>query len=142
LGQGGSVWYRTDDRGVHWVPVADPCAGMPEPGSSGGYLLAAPDHSQWTVCFTAGGAAPGWWVAVSTDDGRSWTRHLAAHEGGDDIVPASATVAWRFGSASDLYRTTDAGETWTKVAATKDNPVIGGAVIDPNTALYLQRGSP
>jgi hypothetical protein len=137
VGSDGVGWYRTVDRGAHWTPVADPCEGIAPSGPGGASLSAAPDGSLWAVCFLP--APGGWEVVTSTDRGDHWRRHPGQAPGGDDVVPASASVAWRSGSRADLYRTADGGASWTVVAAIATNPLVSGAVIDADRAVYVQQ---
>jgi hypothetical protein len=131
-------WYRTADRGAHWTPAADPCAGLSHPNPTDAYLSAGRDGGLWAVCFVAGGRAPGWQIATSADGGHSWQPHPGDAPGGDDVEPVSATVAWRTGTGADVYRTTDSGAHWTDVANLPPGSSLqGGFVRDADTALYV-----
>lgn len=140
--QGSSAgWYRTGDRGAHWSAATDPCAGLSHPNVTDAYMAAGPDGGLWAVCFVAGGHAPGWQIATSADGGLSWQAHPGDAPGGDDVIPVSATVAWRVGNRADVYRTTDAGAHWTDVVHMPPGASVqGGFVQDANTALFVLPG--
>jgi photosystem II stability/assembly factor-like uncharacterized protein len=134
----GAGWYRTDDRGAHWSPATDPCAGLAHPNVTDAYMTAGRSGGLWTVCFVAKGAYPGWQIATSADGGHNWQPHPGDAPGGDDVSPVSATVAWRTGNGADVYRTTDAGAHWIDVAKMPaGSSIAGGFVLDANTALYV-----
>jgi len=143
---GSGRWYVTSDRGADWAPFGDPCAGTTHPGTSGAYLSATPDGGLWAVCMPDGAGQTGVDVATSLDGGVTWQPH-AAGPGGDDLLPMSTTVAWRGGTDSDIYRTTDRGAHWIDVApvgqfqrdgAPQDTKAFFVATaVDADTALYV-----
>jgi len=131
-------WYRTADRGATWTPASDPCAGLSHPNIAGAKMGAGRQGGLWAICFVANGDAPRWQIATSSDEGYTWQPHPGGAPGGDDVSPVSASVAWRTGSQSDVYRSTDAGAHWTDVARLGPGQSLqGGFVLDANTALYV-----
>jgi hypothetical protein len=133
-------WQRSDTTAARWLPVANPCAGL-LPAGTDAVMSSAPDGTLWTVCLAPGGVAPGWQIAISTNKGETWTPHPGGGAGGDDLWPTSATIAWRTGHGDAVYRTTDAADHWTAVAAiAADDPITCGIVIDDDTAVYVTEG--
>jgi photosystem II stability/assembly factor-like uncharacterized protein len=131
-------WYRTEDRGAHWTPAGNPCAGLPHSSPTEAKIDAGRDGGLWATCFVPNGRPPGWQIATSADGGHTWQPHPGDAPGGDDVLPVSATVAWRTGNGADVYRTTDAGAHWTDVAKMPPGSSIqGGFVVDASTALYV-----
>ena|GEM_PF-4527533 len=138
------TWYQSTDRGRHWSVLADPCAGTPYPGALDATMSAGPDGTMWAVCTgsTDGtGAAQPKVLVRSTDGGATWGPATALDPAGVlvEIVPVSATTAWLTGLGGDLYRTTDAGAHWNRVAATADPArPLTLAVRDADTAAYTR----
>jgi hypothetical protein len=130
-------WFRTDDRGAHWVSAANPCAQLPHSSPTAAKIDSGREGGLWATCFVPNGGAPGWQIATSADGGHTWQPHPGDAPGGDDVSPVSPTVAWRTGNGADVYRTTDAGAHWTNVAALPTASTIqNGFVLNATTALY------
>jgi hypothetical protein len=131
-------WGRSDDTGLTWTPMENPCAVTSQPGDHFSGVTAAPDGTLWVVCaMTAGAGQQPKDLAVSTDGGRTWKSRGALESSGygTDVYPFSATVAWRTGARADLYRTTD-GVHWTAVAQNTTGAFKGFAAVDASTAVY------
>jgi hypothetical protein len=145
---GSGHWYVTSDLGAHWAQFGDPCAGTSHPGTPAVYLSATPDGGLWAVCMPDGAGQSGVELATSLDGGVTWQPH-AAGPGGDDVLPMSRTVAWRGGTDSDIYRTTDRGAHWNDVAAVGPAQRDGApqdttafyvaTAVDADTALYINQ---
>jgi hypothetical protein len=145
-GEGPGAWYVTTDRGAHWSPLADPCAGTRYPGSLWSTVAGAPDGTLWAVCASppATGQQPKQLV-TSVDGGRTWLVRgdLESAGYGTSVYPYSATVAWRTGGRADLYRTADAAH-WTAVAVTGDAAGGGDSfftALGSDSGVYVQDGA-
>lgn len=121
--------YRSDDAGVSWAKVDQ---GLPTTKAWSIALHPKDPKTLW-VSMGAGGG-----VYKSTDGGASW--HASSH-GMPDLTPTTVLrsiavcrsnpdyvycAAWE-GSAS-TYRSTDGGETWTRlIAKGSHGSIVGGA---------------
>jgi hypothetical protein len=142
-----ATWYLTSDRGAHWAPLADPCQGTGYPHSPYSTLAGAPDGSLWAVCAGQPSRSPGEQnkqLVTSADGGRTWQPHGELESAGYNaqVVPFSATVAWRTGTRANLYHTTDAAH-WTSTASISGataGPADDGALpftaVDADTGVY------
>ena len=155
----GGVW-KTTDGGANWKPIFD----KQHSTSSIGAIAVAPSDPN-TIYAGAGEAALrgnityGDGVYKSVDGGRSWrnvglkdSRHIGAlivHPDNPNIVFVAA-VGHAFGPNDErgVYRTTDGGQSWTKVLGKDENTGAIDVVFDPqnpNTlfaALYQVRRQP
>ena len=152
-----SRWFETRDRGAHWLPIADPCAGTPQAGSLFTATAVAPDGSWWVVCVSAPAADPAspgptfpqspgphdWprQLVLSTDDGQTWQHRGPITDPvtglGVRLYPRSATMAWRTSIGGNITRTVD-GRSWTTARnlATNEEFVWQFAAIDSENAIY------
>jgi photosystem II stability/assembly factor-like uncharacterized protein len=138
----GGVW-KTTDGGSNWAPLFDK-----EAISSIGAIAVAPsDHNVVYVgtgeAAVRGNISYGTGVYKSVDAGKTWknvglkdTRHIGAllvHPKNADIVLVAA-LGHAFGPNQErgIFRTTDGGQTWTKVLG-KDQDTGGIEVVfDPH----------
>ena len=129
---GGGVW-KTEDAGLSWRNVSD---GFMKTGSVGAIAVAESDPN---LVYVGMGEAPVRGVATShgdgvyrsTDAGRTWThvglektRHIsmiAVHPRNPDLVYVAAQGS-PFGPNPErgIYRSADAGATWTRVHTVND----------------------
>lgn len=155
----GGVW-KTTDGGANWKPTFDK---QHSTSSIGALAIAPSDHN--TIYAGSGEAALrgnityGDGVYKSVDGGRNWrnvglkdSRHIGAiivSPDNADIVFVAA-VGHSFGPNEErgVYRTTDGGQTWTKVLGKDGNTGAIDVVFDPHNpstlfaALYQVRRQP
>ncbi|MEO5754257.1 MAG: glycosyl hydrolase [Chthoniobacterales bacterium] len=155
----GGVW-KTTDGGANWKPMFD----KQHSTSSIGALAVAPSEPN-TIYAGAGESALrgnityGDGVYKSVDGGRNWrnvglkdSRHIGAlivHPDNPDIVFVAA-IGHAFGPNEErgVFRTTDGGQTWTKVLGKDQNTGAIDVVFDPHNpntlfaALYQVRRQP
>ena len=149
---GVSYWgdgvYKSTDGGGSWTHM-----GLTESHYTGGIIIHPEDPD---IVYVAAlghffSENPGRGLYKTVDGGRSWTRSLAVMEDGRDIGaidvvmdPNDADVLyaatwdkqrspWYFtqgGMASRIYKTTDAGGTWTKLTNGLPNEKLGRIGLD------------
>ncbi|HYN96812.1 MAG TPA: hypothetical protein VES42_23470 [Pilimelia sp.] len=156
-------WYETRDRGRHWTPVADPCAGLPGEGSLYSVLSVAPDGARWAVCVPpppdepdagvppstdAGPALRSWprQQVLSTDGGRTWQRRGALDAPssgiGTFLHATSATVNWLTVPSGGVYRTVDGTATRVADVTPPDGFVWKFVAADSMIAGYVDAAAP
>ena len=147
----GGVW-KTEDGGVHWRAVFDS-----QPAQAIGALAIAPSAHNvlWAgtgeTFFIRSMTALGNGVYRSTDAGRSW-QHMGLDSTGriarmvidptnPEIVFACA-LGRAYGPAQQrgVYRTADAGKTWTRVLFVDPNTGCSDLAIDPGDPNTLVAG--
>lgn len=118
---GGGLW-KTTNRGANWAPLTD---YLPSIGSSGLII----DHANTSVMYLATGDADGSnvysiGVLKSTNSGQSWNDTGLKFETLQGMLiyslvqhPVNPSMLLA-GTNRGLYRTADAGTTWTKVQET------------------------
>ncbi len=140
----GAIW-KTTDGGIHWTPIFDR-----EMVSSIGALAVAPSnpHVLWAgtgESFIRSHISMGWGVFRSTDAGATWRKVGLEHTGRIARIavdPRNADVALvaalghAYGPQPErgIYRTTDGGQTWTRVLFAGDSAGGIDVVMDPNDA--------
>lgn len=155
----GGVW-KTTDGGANWKPIFD----KQHSTSSIGAIAVAPSDPNTIYAGTGeaalrGNITYGDGVYKSVDGGRSWrnvglkdSRHIGAlivHPDNPNIVFVAA-LGHAFGPNDErgIYRTTDGGQTWTKVLGKDQNTGAIDVVFDPHNpntlfaALYQVRRQP
>ncbi|MES2522959.1 MAG: glycosyl hydrolase [Gemmatimonadota bacterium] len=124
---GGGLW-RTDDAGMSWRNISD---GFFRTSSIGAIAVAPSDPNVLYVgtgehSIRGQSSTYGDGMYRSTDQGRTWThvglaptRQISAvriHPGNSDVVYVAAQGdRWKGTPERGIYRTTDAGKTWTLV---------------------------
>jgi len=147
----GGVW-KTEDGGVHWRPVFDS-----EPAQAIGALALAPSAPNvlWAgtgeTFFIRSTTALGNGVYRSTDAGRSWQHmgldstgriaRIVIHPTNPDVVLVCA-LGRAYGPQPErgVYRTADAGKTWTRVLFVDPNTGCSDLAIDPGDPNTLFAG--
>jgi len=147
----GGVW-KTEDGGVHWRPVFDS-----EPAQAIGALALAPSAHNvlWAgtgeTFFIRSTTALGNGVYRSTDAGRSWQHmgldstgriaRIVIHPTNPDVVLVCA-LGRAYGPQPErgVYRTADAGKTWTRVLFVDPNTGCSDLAIDPGDPNTLFAG--
>ncbi|MEM7513698.1 MAG: glycosyl hydrolase, partial [Bacteroidota bacterium] len=141
---GGGVW-RTDDGGSTWKNVSDGYFG----GSIGAIAVAESDPN---VIFVGGGEKTvrgnvsfGYGIWKSTDAGKTWTnmglnksRHVGRiriHPQNPDVVYAAVMGdLYKSSEERGVYKSTDGGESWTKVLFANEDAGAVDLLLDPNNA--------
>lgn len=125
---GRTVLLSSTDAGYHWITRSNPCGRL----AMG--LSASADGALWALCAEGLGAGQEpKKLFVSADAAQHWAARPDPQAGGysRDVHAISATVAWRTGYAgsgrSDLFRTQDAGRTWTDPLAGRVGESGGGS---------------
>jgi photosystem II stability/assembly factor-like uncharacterized protein len=148
---GGGLW-KTDDAGISWHNVSD---GFFKTGSVGAIAVSESDpnviyvgmgeHAIRGVMTTYGDG-----VYKSTDGGKTWknmglekTRHISdviIHPKDPDIVfIASQGAAHGPNEERGIYKSTDGGNTWTKVLYVDQNTGASSLSMDfNNPEFYMQ----
>jgi len=127
LGTSGGEVYISDDGAKSW---RNAFGGIPFPGYVVDNLVIDRVGRLWAACW---GLWEGGVIAVSDDRGKTWTRRDKGLE--DFSVRAIALDARDadfviVGGLTGVYRSTDAGETWTKIS---DQQNVESVAIDPRT---------
>lgn len=146
---GGGLW-KTTDAGITWQNVSD---GFFKTGTIGAVAVAESDPNIIVVGMGEHAArgvmtSMGDGVYISTDTGKNWkhigletTRHISdviIHPTNPDIIFISAQGA-QYGPSEDrgIYRTTDGGNTWTKVLYVNDTTGASSLSMDLNNPRIL-----
>jgi len=147
----GHVW-KTINGGITWKPIFDHHGAY-----SIGFIAMAPSnpHILWVGTGEnnhqrALGYGNG--VYKSLDGGQSWknmglkeSRHIGGiiiHPGNPDIVYVAAEgSAWGPGGDRGLYKTTDGGESWTKILQVSEDTGVNCIAIDPRDPQLLYASS-
>jgi photosystem II stability/assembly factor-like uncharacterized protein len=144
---GGGLW-KTTNHGILWTPVFD------ETGeNSFGDVAISPVDSRiiWAGTGEQNNRQSSTWgggIYRSTDGGTSWTflglretasiARVVAHPANPDIAFVAAVGnLWRPSSERGVYRTTDAGRTWTKVLAVDSVTGANEIIMDPRDPQVL-----
>ncbi|MEM8898016.1 MAG: glycosyl hydrolase [Bacteroidota bacterium] len=141
---GGGVW-RTDDGGSTWKNVSDGYFG----GSIGAIAVAESDPN---VIFVGGGEKTvrgnvsfGYGIWKSTDAGKTWTnmglnksRHVGRiriHPQNPDVVYAAVMGdLYKSSEERGVYKSTDGGQSWTKILFANEDAGAVDLLLDPNNA--------
>ncbi len=144
---GGGVW-RTQDAGTTWKNISDGYFG----GSIGAVEVAQSDPN---VIYVGGGeetvrgnVSSGYGVFKSTDAGKTWeskgltnSRHIPrmrVHPKNENIVYA-AVLGNIYKESTDrgVYKSTDGGDSWSKILYTNDMAGAVDLILDPNNPRIL-----
>ena len=147
----GGVW-KTTNAGTTWKPVFDKqssysigCVTLDPHNPNVVWVGTGENNSQRSVSWGDG-------VYRSRDGGSSW-EHLglktSEHIGMITIDPRNSDVVyvaaqgplWRSGGERGLYKTTDAGKTWTRVLHVSDDTGINEVHLDPRDPDVLYASS-
>ena len=130
--------YRTSNHGATWVRTAEfpthvfygGLAANPNPAMAD-QVLAHGDGSNAILRSLDGGAT---WTAVRPVPGGSQVSAVA--------FSANGAVAWAAKTSGEVYRSADAGDTWTDLGAVASSPItrIEVDAVDPQVA-YLHAGA-
>ncbi len=145
---GGGVW-KTTDGGETWRVVSD---GAFTSGSVGAVAVAESDPN---VVYVGTGEAPirgnvshGDGVYKSTDAGRTWTNvglkdtqqiaRVRVHPTNPDLVYVAAQGhVWGPNPDRGIFRSTDAGRTWSKILFVDDKTGASDLAMDPTNPRIL-----
>ncbi len=138
---GGGIWL-TKDGGVQWNNISDGYFG----GSIGAIAISTPDPNQvWAGTgeeTVRGNVSPGQGIWKSIDAGKSWTfkglpntRHISRiriHPKDPNLVYVAA-MGDLFKNHPDrgVYKTTNGGETWSKILFPSDSAGVVELIIHP-----------
>ena len=144
---GGGVW-RTQDAGTTWENISDGYFG----GSIGAVEVAQSDPN---VIYVGGGevtvrgnVSSGYGVFKSTDAGKTWeskglpnSRHIPrmrVHPKNENIVYA-AVLGNIYKESTDrgVYKSTDGGDSWSKILYANDMAGAVDLILDPNNPRIL-----
>ena len=149
----GSLWapqgdrglYKTTDGGLTWTKVLDagPDAGVTElvMDPSNNKVLYAATYQRRRASWGFNGAGPASAIWKSTDAGRNWTKLTQGIPSGPlgriglDIYRKNPNVVYariEHATETGLYRSDDAGASWSKVSTTNPRPMYFSQVrVDP-----------
>lgn len=121
LGYSGS--YRSSDRGQSWTKCS--------PGDMALYVATTSDG---TVLFGMRGA-----IAVSTDQGASWTQSVPLQGAARDYkVAVDLAGNWYAGAyQTGVFRSTDQGTSWESIDAGLPNNVVYSVSVPAGDAVYV-----
>ena len=139
---GGGV-FKSTNQGTSWTPIFDRVDAM----MSIGDIAVAPSNPAvvWVGTGEANNRQSSSWgdgVYKSVDAGETWTRagladtrhvgRIVIHPSNPDVVyVAAAGHLWGPNAERGVFKTTDAGRTWTKVLYVDDNTGATDLVMDP-----------
>ncbi len=147
----GGLW-KTTNRGTSFTPIFDSggsftlCCVVVDPKNSNVVWLGTGENaSQRSAHFGDG-------VYKSTDAGKTWQRmglEKSEHLGQILVDPRNSSVVyvaaqgplWSAGGERGLYKTADAGATWTKVLNVSEDTGISDIVFDPKNADVIYASS-
>lgn len=127
LGTSGGEVYISDDGAKSWKNAF---GGVPFPGYVVDTLVMDRVGRLWAACW---GLWEGGVIAVSDDRGKTWTRR---DKGLEDFSVRAIAIDPRdadfviAGGLTGVYRSTDAGATWTKISEQEN---VESVAIDPRT---------
>ncbi|HVZ50200.1 MAG TPA: hypothetical protein VG916_15560, partial [Gemmatimonadaceae bacterium] len=138
----GGIW-KTTDGGIHWTPLFDN-----QMVSSIGALAVAPSNPRvvWAgtgESFLRSHISMGWGMFRSTDAGATWQRaglentgriaRIAVDPRNADVALVAA-LGHAYGPQPDrgIFRTTNGGQTWTRVLFAGDSAGGVDVLMDPN----------
>lgn len=140
-GVSGGVW-RSTDRGSSWSPVNDQQSTLSVTGL-------AQDHFNSDIIYFSTGeprgnstGIPGGGVYRSTDNGQSFQLLAATDNGNFDYTwrirtsPSDSAHVYVAASIDGLWRSTDAGDTWTQVFD-QGNDAVNDVEIRPDGSVYI-----
>jgi photosystem II stability/assembly factor-like uncharacterized protein len=139
------IWETTNE-GTTWTHICD--VGVNGWNPNGGFVNAiglAPSDANTIYAATHLNGFGATDVFVSTDHGTTWTqRNLPVTRPVQDIQvdPATSTTAYAvisaFSTGGNVFKTTDAGATWTSISGTLPNEPVWSLQIDAVAgALYV-----
>jgi photosystem II stability/assembly factor-like uncharacterized protein len=125
----GSVVYRSVDEGDTWAPVAS----IPQGFKVNSFLVTPTIPEVWVASVNSSGKR----VVRSTDHGQTWSTVLE-HDFGEYSVPLRADpdrpdILYFGGSADVLYRSTDAGLTWSPWSD-RSFRIVNGILVVPDSS--------
>jgi photosystem II stability/assembly factor-like uncharacterized protein len=138
----GGVW-KTTDWGATWDPVFDSSNGM----SSIGSVSVAPSNPNvvWVGTGEVDNRQSSYWgdgIYKSVDAGRTW-KHMGLvetqHIGSIVIDPTNPDIVyvaalghlWGANAERGVYKTTDGGETWSKILYVDEHTGASAIIMDP-----------
>jgi len=127
LGTSGGEVYISEDGAKSW---RNAFGGIPFPGYVVDNLVIDRVGRLWAACW---GLWEGGVIAVSDDHGKTWRRR---DKGLEDFSVRAIAIDARdadfviVGGLTGVYRSTDAGETWTKIS---DQQNVESVALDPRT---------
>ena len=140
----GGIW-KTADGGIHWKPLFDN-----EPVSSIGALAIAPSNPSvvWAgtgESFIRSHISMGWGMFRSVDAGATWrkiglektgriARIVVDPRNADVAIVAALGHAYAPQQERGIFRTTNGGQSWTRVLFAGDSAGGIDVVMDPNNA--------
>ncbi len=137
----GGLW-KSESGGISWKPVFDE-----QPLQSIGAVAVAPSNPDVVWAGTGEGnprnsQSSGYGIYRSLDAGQTWTlmglettrtiHRILIHPTNPDIVYVGAQgPAWGESQARGVYKTTDGGETWSRILSGNDRTGVADMVMDP-----------
>lgn len=127
VGTSGGEVYVSDDGAKTW---RNPRGAVPFPGYVVDNLVLDRSGRLWAACWGLWGGGV---IAVSDDGARSWTRRDVGLEDFSvraiDVDPHDENFVVA-GGLTGVYRSTDAGQSWTKIS---DQVNVESVALDPRT---------
>ena len=145
---GGGIW-KTTDAGVYWENISD---GFLKTSAVGALAVSESDpnviYAGMGETSIRGNVSHGEGVYKSTDGGKTWknvgltdTRHISTvriHPKNPDVVYVAALGhIWGTNEERGVFRSTDGGQSWTKVLYKSDKAGAIDLTMDPNNPRIL-----
>src|SRR5512132_1628971 len=144
--------FKTTDGGIHWAPISDSL-----PVSSIGSLAVAPSDPNvvWAGTgepFIRSHISLGWGMWKSTDAGQHWARAGLENTGRiarivvdprdpDRVYVAALGRAYGPQPERGVFRSTDGGQSWTRVLFVNDSTGASDLVVVPSHPRVLYAGT-
>jgi photosystem II stability/assembly factor-like uncharacterized protein len=126
-GNAQATLLASGDDGQHWATRPDPCGAPGGKEADSQQMAVGPDGSLTVLCRVREDRTT--FVVTSSDGGAGFGPHRAA-PGGADAVGAAGARTLMVAAGGTLYRSADAGASWTRVAtAAAPSPGGGSPVI-------------
>jgi photosystem II stability/assembly factor-like uncharacterized protein len=127
-GNAQATLLASGDDGQHWTSHPDPCGEQGGKEADSQQMAVGPDGSLTVLCRVREDQTT--FVVTSSNGGAGFGAHRTAPGGsGADAVGAASARTLLVAAGGTLYRSADAGASWTRVATAAASSTGGGAAV-------------